>query len=477
MLPSFCLMFCALATAQPADGTSWLLAPHLNRGQELVYAGTYTEQVIGQGVRFDRSYRLENRVLVLDAPTEGAEVAFFTVLKQQSRNGEVAETPSSVRLELGKVSPQGKISLRSNASLLIPLDGPPTAEFGAFLPFPKSRIRLDSIWEAGETGRPLLRWSVAGSETVRGTPCIKIVGVQQSDDWDHPRADHTAWHRKETVWLSPRLGFACKVERVIEHREPAHRTPSQRATVSYSLESSLTYPDQLLEDCRREIDRAHSYAEAAEPYVSEPGREGVSRPLGGILARINMHLDRQPATPYREAMVQVKHRVEAALRGEAAPPPEVRTTESATLAAAVGQTVPDFLVPDLVNGGTARLRPFLGKPVVLVFYSPNSETAAEVLGFAQDVLTRYRGHVRVLGLAVTEERDVVLRQRSELHLTIPILAGNGLRVTYSVDATPKIVVLDGAGVLRSGYAGWGRETPRDVDQDLRTWLSAEAPRR
>jgi peroxiredoxin len=478
MLASLCLFSCALAAAQPAGAPDWLLVTHVNRGQELVYSGRYMEESIGQGVRFNRIYDLESRVLVLDTPSDGSNVAFFTVLRQQLRTDTAAAAPTSVRLELAKVGSHGNIALQSGGSVAVPLEGPPTAEFGAFLESPKKRIGLDSSWERSESARPIQRWNVAGSESVRGTPCLKLTAVQQSDDWDHARADRAAWRRLDTVWISPRLGFACKVERVIERREPAHRDPTQRSVLAYSLESSLTYPEQLLEDCRREIGRAHSFAEAAEPYVAEPGKQGASKSLEAILTRVDLHLDRQPATPYREAMLQVKHRIEAALRGEAAPPLQVvAATEPAPTVATMGEAVPDFTVPDLVSGGSARLKLFLGKPVVLVFYTPASPTAEELLTFAQSLHAHSRGRVSVVGLAVSDERDAVLKQRNDLRLGFAMLSGNGLRVTYAVDATPKIVVLDSTGVLRANFSGWGRETPTEVSQELKTWLGPDAPRK
>ena len=42
--------------------------------------------------------------------------------------------------------------------------------------------------------------------------CARMVlahyGVQQTEDWDRPRADRGAWRRQEVVWISPRTGLA-----------------------------------------------------------------------------------------------------------------------------------------------------------------------------------------------------------------------------------------------------------------------------
>ena len=52
---------------------------------------------------------------------------------------------------------------------------------------------------------------------------------------------------------------------------------------------------------------------------------------------------------------------------------------------------------------------------------------------------------------------------------IPLVSGKGLRQSYAVDATPKMVVLDGEGLVRGTYEGWGREIPQAVTQELDRW--------
>ena len=48
-----------------------------------------------------------------------------------------------------------------------------------------------------------MRWQVVGTESSGGVACIKLVGVQQSDDWERTRADHVAWRRRDVIWLHP----------------------------------------------------------------------------------------------------------------------------------------------------------------------------------------------------------------------------------------------------------------------------------
>ncbi|HEV2947972.1 MAG TPA: redoxin domain-containing protein, partial [Gemmataceae bacterium] len=133
----------------------------------------------------------------------------------------------------------------------------------------------------------------------------------------------------------------------------------------------------------------------------------------------------------------------------------------------VGYTAPDFIVPEFGGKESIRPRRWLGKPVLMVFYNPNSTTAEEVLHFAQMAAVGYRDEAIVVGLAMSDDGEKVRKQRDELHLTIPVLNGLGLRKSYDVEATPKLMVLDSEGVVRGAYVGWGQETAGNVLADLK----------
>jgi peroxiredoxin len=461
------LFSCVLAVAQLGDHGDWLLLPRLGRGQELVYRGSFAEEAVGKGVQFQRNYRLETRVFVLDTPPGGADVAFLTVLKQRtaSTGHDPGPEPSSVRLEVARADLQGRVTGAAGSTLLVPLDGPPTIECGAFVELPQGRVALQKSWTMPELGRPALTWRVAGTEMVCGTTCLKLAGQQASDDWDHPRADHAAWRRLETVWLAPRFGIAYRVERIIERRDAAHLAPSQRSVARYELESSLQYPGQLFDDRQREILLARDLYAAVAPLLPEPGKHGP-QPFERMLARIQFHLDNQPPTPYREAILQVRRRVEAARRGESPAPGLGDPTEAAVSVAALDQRAPDFLTPNLLTRQSTTLRNWLGKPVLMVFYSPTAPMSNEILRFAQSVHDTPRQRVQVLGLPVAEDSPGLRKQYADLGLTFPLLAGKGLCLLYGVEVTPKLVLLDSEGVVRGLYAGWGPETPRAITEEL-----------
>jgi peroxiredoxin len=482
MVATFYLLGCLLAPAQatappvsaplPSGSGSraaeWALAPHLARSQELVYRGTFTEEASGGGVQFSRSYRLESRIFVLDTPPRGADVAVLTLLKP--RGGRTtgpadAGSPAAVRLEQAVVEPRGRVVAEPGTTLAVALDGPPTCECGAFVEIPEGRVSLGQGWETAEPGRPVRLWRVAATEMVNGASCVKLAGLQQSDDWDRPRGDRTAWRRFDTVWVSPRTGLASRVERVIERRDPGRRDPTLRLTLRYELESSLQYPGQLHDDRLQEIRLAVTTARSAGPFLAAPARAGPQ--LAALLSRIDYHLERQPPTPYRDALLQVKRQVEAARRGEAVVRVAVESA-APTTGAEPGQLAPDFIVPYLTHTGASfQLHRCLGRPILLVFYNPASRTSPDLLRFAQEIAALKDQPIAVIGLSVDADAGRVRAQWTDMGLSFAVLNGTGLRKSYAVETTPKLIVLDAAGVVRGAYLGWGHETPVQVRRDLK----------
>ncbi len=483
MIATLYLLGCVLAPAQtppqplppppttaPAMPGDARLQPRLSRSQELVYRGTYGEENLGDKTQFTRSYRVETRVFVLDTTAKETELAFFTVLKYKDARpaepaGHAETTAASVRLERVRVDLLGKSG--ADAGLTVPLEGVPTIECGIFVEVPKGRRASDETWEVAEEGRPVRTWRIAGNETVNGASCLKVVGVQQSDDWDRPNGEHPAFRRTDTLWIAPRLGVACKVERVVEHKEPGRKEPNQRSVLRYDLESTLPYPGQLSEDRHSEILQAVAFRESALPLLPSPAKFGPQ--LTTLLNKINYHLDHQTPTPYREAVLAVKKRVEAARRGEV----PAQVTEESTNPPSVatnGQTAPDFLVSSFTGIKSTRLRALQGKAVLLVFYSPVSSISPDVLRYAEKLNATHGQKLTVVALSVSDDEDKVKKQMADLNLTIPVLHGGGLRITYGVETTPKLVLIDANGFVRGGWLGWGQETPDEVMGELKQWI-------
>jgi hypothetical protein len=468
MIATLSLMSCVLATAQPGDRSEWMLQPQLGRAQEFVYRGTYEEKATAADSEFERKYSLRAVTFILDGNPRGTDAAFLTVLRPSAGKGARPDeaAPSSARLEMVRVDPQGRVS---GDGLLVPLEGPPTAEVGALVEVPKHAVGTGKTWSVEEDGRPPRKWTVAGTGPVNGTSCVKLVGVQQSDDWDRPRADRVAWQREDTVWVAPRLGVAFKVERVIRRREPAHKQPFYQSVLSYELETRSEYPRQIYDDVRREVLQTREFAEAAAPLLSGPARNPER--IDALLGRIKYHTDHHAVAMavYREPLLHLQRRLEAAKRGEAAPAVAPLDRASASTVAALGKAAPEFLTTDFTSDDNGRLRRFRGKPLLMIFYDPTSPLAESALRMGEEVATNSKGTVAVVGLALSADRDAVLRQRRDLKLTMPLFDGRGLRQSYSVKATPRLAVIDADGYLRGTWDGWGEETREGVLAELRRW--------
>jgi AhpC/TSA family len=499
MITTLCLLSSVLVPGQRADrllpppppvllsggrGSTWQLSPQLTRAQELLYRGSFREEANGGRVQFTRSYRIEIRAFVLDTSSKDSEVALLTLLKARdlqttavpARPVNSDQTSTLARLEVVRVNTSGSVLAEPGVPMTVPLDGAPTLEHGLFVPAPRERIGTEQDWQTSDPGlpsRPPQTWRIVGIEMVNGTSCVKVVGTQQSDDWDRPRADRSSWRRTDTVWVAPRIGYASRVERVIEQREPARKEATQRSVLRYDLESSLQYPGALYDNRRQEITQARAFADSAAPLL--PAAQKHEQQLNVLLTKIAYHLDRQAPTPFREAVLQVKRRIEAARRGEA-PLPLPGETSHEQPVATTGQPAPDFVANQYGVPESARLRNWRGRPIVLVFYNPHSQTADNLLGYTQQVSNSYGNRLTVAAASVVEDADVILKQQSLLKLTFPILNGSGLRSSYDVETTPKIFVIDGNGLVRGICLGWGHETAAEVNESLKQCLPEAPPR-
>jgi peroxiredoxin len=468
MIATLCLLGSVLVPAQTA-GTAALAEDsyrlRMERGTEWVYRGTFTEQTLGLRVRFQRTYRFETRILAVEASENGADLAVMTHLQDKSPRGSTWEGGNgAVRLERVRLESHGRV----RPSFSVPLEGPPSIELGMVVELPRGRLKRLQTWQCREPGRPPLTWQVIGQETVLAQPCLKLVGVQQSDDWDQPRADRGAWRRVESVWLASRHGLAVRVERVIEHREPASREVSRSATLRYELESDLKHPAALLNDRRVEIARALEFRSLATPLLPQPIR--ASRELAALLRKIQAFLDSQPPTPYREAVLSIRNQVEAASRGEVVVSHYAEPVQPFPLEIK-NKPAPDFLATSITGTGNVRLSSFKGKPTLLIFYQPRSETALEMLRWAQELQATLGKFVHIVGMSTSDDSALVLKQRSAAGATFPILHGSGLRASYGVEVTPTCVLLDAQGHMRHRVMGWGRETGPEVLAELRRWVN------
>jgi len=481
MIVATCLVACTFAAAQAHGQPS--VGLRLNRGQELLYSGSFAEEICKQKSKISRRFLMENRILVLEVFPTGAKIALQTIIQSDKAKDRPDKLdPRTVSLVLAQVDLKNLLTTDQGKRLELPIGGPPKIEGGAFVEVPADGVESNKEWMIPEADRPRHYWRKTGVESIDGQMCYKLIGAQQSDDWDHPNAGKTAWRRQDTVWLSPRNGFPLRYERIMEQREPTSSEPSYRSLARFHLESSLVYPGQLLRDRQAEVKLFCQYSQLAESYLLEPSLDSPRR-LGSLAAKIGYHCDTQPPTPYREALQELQRRLESASRGELPPvikpkvqEPKAKQTPGSEITApdmgfgawhlglTAGAAAPDFEATDLASNVPIHLQVLRDKPVLLLFYNPSSPTARETLRFAQTI--NQTNQVHVLGLSVAGESSGALQQAKEMGVEFPIVAGVDLRPVYGVDATPKIVVIDADGMVRRTFEGWGDETAVLIREEL-----------
>lgn len=477
MVSNICL-FTVVLTLGQVGAPGWQLAPQLSRGQELVYHGWYKEKSLVPGVAYQRDYRLETRLLVLDALQDGWDAALLTALElipqgQTSAPANKTWAKGSVRLQLVRINKQGQLDTQAKVDLTMPLEGPPTLEHGFIVPGAGARNKPKEEWTVAEPGRPGLIWTIGGAEVLAGTKCVKLTALQLTPNWKDKQVAGDAWQRIDQVWINPQLGVAMKVERELLWRDAARLQPTRAGTVRYDLDRQWTYPPgQLFENRRQEVLHAVKFATEAEQLL--PDHVKHKSQLDLLVQRIKKHLQQnEPAEPYRQAFEQVLHRVEAVRKGEikvdaqpVAPKPLIPVVKP-------GAQAPDFLVTDLATKKAVRLHDFLGRPILILFYNPHTETGQRTLEFAKKVNGQYKTEVQILGMAVTHKVAQAVAQQKEMGLPFPVLDGTGLHQTFAVDATPRLIVLDAEGLMQGAYTGWGFHVADQVLNDLKKCVGAK----
>jgi peroxiredoxin len=460
----------------PAKPVEFAVTPRWATGQELVYRGSVVEMRHDQGVRFTKNYRLELRTLVLNHdPREGfAEVAFMTKLSlPQGINALGGPETASLRVDVGTVDGQGRLLAASAADRPGPaVDGPTTWEASIVVESPEPRVRLNQTWSAVEDGATK-RVEVLGPGNWGGVACVKVKITRQSEDWDQPRGDRAAWKCEETIWIHQRLGVAQKVERVLLRRNAAQKEPTYRLTTDFDLDSSIRYDGLFLEDRVRDIRQTRQFHEQAQQMAQQPPKNGA-KAYETVLARLDQYTSRHAATPYREGLLRVRGQLLAGAQNRLSNLVVPAATEAEGLT--VGKLAPDFVIRDLDGKQAVTLRSWRGRPVLMVFFQPAATSALVVLNHLQRHMGQWNEwQIQVVGLAMTDDRSAIESLRTNLNLTLPILAGKSLRRSFDVEATPSFVVLDHQGVVRAIHAGWGPETAAQLTAVLQQLKDAKPP--
>jgi hypothetical protein len=303
MLSQTAFLMATLVAAQPADG------PKLERGQELIYRGNYSETARGEGAAFQKSYDLESRVFVRDVGPHEFAAAFCTILKTPQ-----SETPGATRFELATVSRRGRVRLANGMPPPLNPDGPPASECAGFVERPAGN---PDSWIDKET-QPPISWRVVGHEQVHGVRCLHLIGEQESD-WDRPAVHRPGWRRTETVWIGGSSGIIERLERVLQCRRVDAGDTTTRSRTTYELQGGIsTFPGPLGEDRQVEIKQAALFQQELRGLQSN--RAASLSAYSKLIGRIDSFVDTTPATPFRIAILAIRLQAEAGRKGEPPPP-------------------------------------------------------------------------------------------------------------------------------------------------------------
>jgi hypothetical protein len=482
-----------LALALLAPGAEPARAVGLQKGDELTYTGTVSEGANRVGNRFRRAHALEIRVLVLEASDRWADAAVLTVLRRtdDAVSGAVADltgggrakaAPPLVRLDLVRVHADG------TAHALLPVGPPPLAldaktparglpvlpldcfapfEFGMFPPrAPRGTGGDPWTVASADPARGAETWQHTGTEFVTGERCAQLVMNQAHPNWDKPVGGKGAWHRADAVWVSTLDGTARKLHRVIRHRDGIESDLAAWVEVKFEVQDRGRAVGRTFDRARRDIETAFAAASDAAPLLADAAKHGP-RTFEPRIQKLDAHLSESDATSaYREAVVAVRRQLEAAKRGQpvaqvAVPLAPVALPKQSAWPEA-GAAAPDFAT------GPFKLSAQRGKPVVLVFYKPGSETAPLALAVADALHEKHKGRAAIVPLAVWAEQPPRAGGA-------PVFDGSRAELVYGVESVPRFAVLDARGVVTWSFAGAGAETGFTLNEQLERLLAPAPP--
>lgn len=467
------LLLAALGMTAPPDAPG----PRLEKGLELRWTGTFTEASFRPGVKALRTYDVDTRFLALETGDFGADGVLATRISRRPDRKPAEPAAPVLRLELVRLDPHGRVQIlpspldadnpapKARPWPGVALQGLPAHEAGMFVEFTDKPLKAGAVWSREEAGRPIQSWKIADSVSYRGQLAYKVVAEQTTAGYYAERVRQAEWRRQDTLTVLPAAGFASRVERVVERREPDAQEVAFRSVLTLELQGRMVFSGRLLEERKDEAVQAAAFGAALDRLMADDGRGGP-KPFVALADRVATFVRDNGAgdsVPYREATVAVRKRAAAAAKGDLppAPPPDETAVAPPTNPLAVGRLIPDVTAQGVTAPGSATLSKLQGKPVLLVYFQPTTTSGPDALKLADRLHARKLGEV--VPLAIGDPADVK-RVRGELKLSVPVYDGLGVYKSHGLDATPVFVVVDAGGVIRAVVTGWADDTAEAVTQ-------------
>lgn len=485
----------ASAPAAPPAEKVTLSGPRLTRGEELVYRGEVVETADRIDGRIVKKWTLDVRVFVLEAGELGTDCAVMTALTpladaqiQQAVKVASGTTPQAnggtpaVRLDLVRVDDRGHVQLLLPTAGPPPLtldkktptadppplitDGPAVVELGLFVPLPLANATIGDTWDTAEPNRPPVVWAAKQAAVWNGRRVADVTGVQQTDGYDTPAKVRHGWQRTEGVLVSPADGIVSTLTRTVVRREGADRAGS--VTTTLELQPSARHVGVKYRDTRAEVEAAWAFAAGLERLRAGKPRAAE---LDAHRRDVERYVEQRPtATGFRPAINAVLRRFEA----NVAPPVTPRAADPTKVEPpAVGKPAPDFTCADVDRPtNRVRLSGMRGKPAVVVFYKPGTETSEETLTVCEALFRKYEAKAAVIPLALGEDLSAASKQRATLKYTVPVFDGAEVREKYALRSYPQFFLMDGEGTVRWAFdAGIGPEVGSLVKKELEKVLA------
>lgn len=455
--------------------------PRFEKGLEIRWAGTFSEATFRPGVRAARTYDVDTRLFVLDTGEYGAEAILFTRVFLKPGRPAPEPPPGIVRLELIRIDPKGKVQILPSPAdpdnpvpkprpwPAVQLNGLPSQEAGFFFEFPDQPLQAGLTWARADGIRPVINWKAADSDSFQGQPALRVTAEQRTPGYYGAQVRHTEWRKHETLTVLPAYGFAARLERVIEKRDPEAEELSFRSVLKLEQQGRIVYPGRLYEERREEGLHAAAFTAMLDRALATGGRQGA-QPFEAVAGRVRRYLfdhGTNDAVPFREAIVAVRKRAEAAAKGDLppAPPPEDAPPPPAD-PLGLGQPIPDVSAPGIAGPGSVRLSGLKGKPVLLAYFQPTAASGLAVVKLVDGLHARKLA--AVVPLAIGDPADA-RKLATDQKATVPIYDGTGVYKVHGLEATPVFVVVDADGVVRHVARGWGGETAAAVTRELERW--------
>lgn len=443
------------------------LAPQWKAGQEYVYHGTVLETGKVANSQINKEYKLELRILVARIVGNSAEVVCCTRLFETGLAR--AEDALSVHVTHAMIDQGGHISFcNATSGKSTRVDGPATWENGFLLPLPLKVNLLETVWESPETCRLPRRFH--WNRSAENRDAHQVLGVQESIDWQRPRADSTAWKRYDTLTFSKRATLPVTVERLVVRRAPAHQSITSEIRTRYSLVSMEHLQGPRLDERLEDIAKIKTLQESALQLASLK-HDKDTRAAWQLLDRQVQELQSSPgSTPYRDALITLRTTISAGLENKLTL--QQVNHEVAEQLLTAGSLAPHFslLTP---QGNTVRLQQFKGKPCLLVFFQPGTElTKSIALEIPLWINSRGKSPLPCLFISCSDVSKSMLPDfRQQAASEIEIILGKSIMHSYGVTATPHFVLLDTDGAYIASFTGWGNETRYLLDKLIKKELA------